>query len=204
MRPYRLGLTGSIGMGKTTTASMFAAAGIPVFDSDAMVHRLYSKGGAAVQPVSEAFPESIKDGSVSRSALSKSLLQDPAGFEKLNAIIHPLVAEARAHFLDKARADGAELVVFDIPLLFETGSKDEVDGVLVVTAPEAVQRERVMGREGMTEAKFNNIRSRQLADEEKCARADFIIDTSQGLETARKAVHDLIVHLKTATNHGTH
>lgn len=190
-------------MGKTTTASMFAAAGIPVFDSDAIVHRLYAKGGAAVESVGKAFPESLENGSISRSELSDCLKKDPIGFEKLNAIVHPLVADARADFLEKVRAEGADLVVFDIPLLFETGSEDQLDGVLVVTAPEAVQRERVMGREGMTEEKFTNILFRQLPDAEKRARADFIIDTSKGLEPARLAVEGLILHLKASANHDT-
>ncbi len=190
-------------MGKSTTASMFAAAGIPVFDSDAIVHDLYAKGGAAVKPVSEAFPESLDNGSISRFWLSKSLTDDPAGFEKLNAIVHPLVAEERARFLENARADGAELVVFDIPLLFETGGQDHVDGILVVTAPASVQQERVLARAGMTEEKFSSILARQVPDAEKRARADFIIDTSEGLESARRAVEDLILHLKAQTNHDT-
>jgi len=190
-------------MGKSTTASMFAAAGIPVFDSDAIVHDLYAKGGAAVKPVSEAFPEILDNGSISRSSLSRSLTDNPAGFEKLNRIVHPLVAEERSRFLDAAHADGAELVVFDIPLLFETGGHDLVDGVLVVTAPAAIQRERVLGRTGMTEEKFASILARQVPDAEKRARADFIIDTSEGLESARKAVDDLILHLKAQTNHDT-
>jgi dephospho-CoA kinase len=196
----RLGLTGSIGMGKSTTARMFAEAGVPVFDSDAVVHRLYAAGGAAVAPVAAAFPGVVEDGAISRPKLSAALAGDSGGFDRLNAIVHPLVAREREHFLAEAEADGHRLVVFDIPLLFETGGDALVDGVLVVTAPESVQRQRVLARPGMTDAKLDQILSRQTPDAEKRERADFIIDTSEGLDAARKAVDSLIVELSERSN----
>jgi dephospho-CoA kinase len=197
---YKLGLTGSIGMGKSTTARMFARAGVPVFDSDAVVHRLYTQGGAAVAPVEAAFPGVTEAGAISRQKLSAALSRDPSGFDRLNRIVHPLVAEERARFLAQAKAGRHELVVFDIPLLFETGSEAFVDGVLVVTAPADVQRERVLSRSGMTEEKFAKILARQTPDAEKRARADFLIDTSEGLEAAQKAVESLIAELSARSN----
>lgn len=200
MSVYRLGLTGSIGMGKSTTAEMFREAGIPVFDSDAIVHELYARGGEAVPLIAEAFPSVIENGEVSREKLSTVLAAEPSGFDRLNAIVHPLVLEKRQVFLEKAGQDGAPLVVFDIPLLFETGAETSVDGVLVATAPEAVQRERVLGRPGMTEAKFDQILSRQTPDSEKRKRADFLIDTSLGHEAAWKSVEELIAELMGRSN----
>lgn len=204
MSVYKLGLTGSIGMGKSTTANMFRDAGIPVFDSDAAVHALYARGGEAVPLIAAAFPGSVEDGEVSRAKLSAVLAKDASGFDRLNAIVHPLVAAKRRDFLEAARQAGAPIVVLDIPLLFETGAETSVDGVLVVTAPEAVQRERVMAREGMTEAKFQQILSRQVPDAEKRKRADFLIDTSLGFEAARKSVEELIAGLKAASNQSRH
>ncbi|WP_421789554.1 dephospho-CoA kinase [Hyphobacterium sp.] len=200
MKVYKLGLTGSIGMGKSTTASMFADAGVPVFDSDAIVHDLYAKDGGAVAPLESVFPEAIENGAVSRLRLSALLAQDPSRFEVLNRIVHPLVSERREAFLEKAAQAGHDLVVFDIPLLFETGGDGLVDGVLVVTAPEGIQRERVLARPGMTEKKFDYILSQQTPDAEKRARADFLIDTSKGLEFAQKAVEELIGKLKKSAN----
>ncbi|WP_394693285.1 dephospho-CoA kinase [Hyphobacterium sp.] len=200
MSVYKLGLTGSIGMGKSTTASMFRDAGIPVFDSDAVVHELYGPGGKAVSLIETAFPGCIENGAVSRAKLSAALASDPGGFDRLNAIVHPLVAQTRHEFLRQAELEGEALVVFDIPLLFETGGEAGVDGVLVVTAPAEIQRDRVLARDGMTLAKYNQILSRQTPDAEKRLRADFIIDTSEGLEAARKAVDDLISKLKHETN----
>lgn len=200
MSIYKLGLTGSIGMGKSTTAKMFRDAGIPVFDSDAVVHSLYARGGKAVPIIEAAFPGSVIGGEVSRARLSDALAANPSGFDRLNAIVHPLVAAKRQAFLEEARLAGASLVVFDIPLLFETGAETGVDGILVVTAPEAVQRERVLGREGMTEAKFKQILSRQVPDAEKRKRADFLIDTSLGLDVARNSVEELISGLKAGSN----
>jgi dephospho-CoA kinase len=204
MSVYKLGLTGSIGMGKSTTANMFREAGIPVFDSDAVVHALYARGGEAVPLIEAAFPGCVEDGEVSRAKLSAALADDVSGFDRLNALVHPLVAAKRQHFLEAARQAGAPIVVLDIPLLFETGAETSVDGILVVTAPEAVQRERVMAREGMTEAKFQQILSRQVPDAEKRKRADFLIDTSLGFEAARKSVEELIAGLKAATNQSRH
>lgn len=200
MSVYKLGITGSIGMGKSTTAKMFREAGIPVFDSDAVVHELYARGGKAVPLIEAAFPGVIDNGEVCREKLSSALAADPTGFDRLNALVHPLVLETRQAFLEDTRKNGAPLVVFDIPLLFETGAEASVDGILVVTAPEEVQRERVMGRAGMTEAKFKQILSRQIPDAEKRKRADFLIDTSLGYEAARKSVEELIAELKAGSN----
>ena len=186
----RLGLTGSIGMGKSTTAGMFAEAGILVHDSDAVVHELYA--GKVAPVIEAAFPGTVRDGAVDRAALGERVLGDPAALARLEAIVHPLVAEAEAAFVRAARARGDTLVVLDIPLLFETEALDRVDKVLVVSAPETVQRERVMARTGMTEARFGAIRARQVPDQVKRARADFIIDTSLGMDCARAKVADLI------------
>lgn len=203
MTVYKLGLTGSIGMGKSTTAAMFAQAGVPVFDSDAIVHELYKQGGAAVDPIGEAFPGAMVDNAVSRRRLSAILAEDPSQFAKLNRIVHPLVAKARERFLADAIKNRHTLVVFDIPLLFETGGDTMVDGVLVVTAPPNVQRERVLARNSMTEDKFNQILEQQVPDAEKRERADFLIDTSLGFDAARKAVEELIVELSQGPNQAT-
>jgi len=200
MSVYKLGLTGSIGMGKSTTANMFREAGIPVFDSDAVVHALYAAGGEAVPLIEVAFSGSVDEGEVSRAKLSEALQADPTGFDRLNAIVHPLVLERRQEFLEAAKANGAALVVFDIPLLYETSGHTNVDGVLVVTAPENIQRQRVLARKGMTKAKLDQILTRQIPDAEKRQRADFVIETHYGLEAARKSVEDLILKLKTESN----
>lgn len=186
----RLGLTGSIGMGKSTTAAMFAEAGIPVHDSDAAVHELYS--GDAAPLIKAAFPSTVIDGVVDRKKLGERVLGDSDALGRLEAIVHPLVAAHEAAFVDRARAQGADLVVLDIPLLFEVGAEDRVDKVLVVTAPAAVQRERVLARPGMTEERFAAILARQVPDREKRAKADFIVDTSLGMDCARAKVRDLI------------
>ena len=186
----RLGLTGSIGMGKSTTAGMFAEAGIAVHDSDAAVHELYA--GKAVPMIEAAFPGTVRDGAVDRTALGERVLGDPAALARLEAIVHPLVAEAEAAFVRAARARGDALVVLDIPLLFEVDALDRVDAVLVVSAPERVQRERVLARPGMTEARFEAVRALQVPDRVKRARADFIMDTSLGMDCARAKVADLI------------
>ncbi|MEO1039035.1 MAG: dephospho-CoA kinase [Pseudomonadota bacterium] len=183
-----IGLTGSIGMGKTTTAGLLADEGCPVFDADAAVGRLYGVGGGAVEPIRRAFPGAIKSGAVDRDRLSDLLQADPSRFEALEKIVHPLVAEARARFVETARQAGAGFVVFDIPLLFETGMDAEVDHVMVVSAPYAVQRERVLARPGMNEDKFKAILARQMPDSEKRARADIVIDSSRGIEAARDQV----------------
>jgi dephospho-CoA kinase len=168
-----LGLTGSIGMGKTTTAALFAERGVPVWDADAAVARLYAKAGGAVPPLSEAFPEAVRDGAVDRAALRRLIAEDPTALARVEAIVHPLVAADRAAFL--AAAD-APVVLLDVPLLFETGL--EVDRSVVVTAPPEVQRDRVLARGTMTEAAFEDILSRQMPDAEKRARADYVIHTT--------------------------
>jgi dephospho-CoA kinase len=181
-----LGLTGSIGMGKSTTAALFREAGVPVQDADQVVAELYAQGGAAVGPVGDAFPGVAKDRAIDRAALSARVLGDPAALGRLEAIVHPLVRAARDRFLEAHRA--ADVVVFDVPLLLETGVDQDVDAVVVVSAPEAVQRERVLARPDMTETKFAQILARQLPDAEKRARADFVIDTGRGIEAARERV----------------
>jgi len=183
-----IGLTGSIGMGKSTTAAMFREAGVPVHDADAAVRDLYAPGGAAVQPVGAAFPGVVMDGAIDREALRQAVLGRPEALAALNAIVHPLVSAERAAFLDRARAEGAPVAVFDIPLLFETGGHEKVDAVVVVTAPAQVQRDRVLSRPGMTPERLDAILASQMADAEKRARAHFVIDTSQGLEAARADV----------------
>lgn len=198
-----IGLTGSIGMGKTTTARLFAEEGLPVFDADAAVHALYGPDGDATGPIETAFPGTTGPNGVDRTRLSALLRDDPAGFEKLEAIVHPLVAEARLDFLAKARAQGHWGVILDIPLLFETGQADAFDTLIVVSAPEEVQRKRVLARPGMSRAKFDAILARQTPDVDKRARADFVIDTSRGIEVARTQVRRVIAALRPAANGGT-
>lgn len=189
---FRLGLTGSIGMGKSTTAQMFADAGCAVWDADAAVHRLYAQGGAAVEPMAEAFPEAIEDGAVSRAILKTVISADPKALKRIEGIVHPLVAADRAAFIKQA---GADILVFDIPLLFETGGEATMDAVAVVFVPEDVQQARVMARGTMTEDQFLTIRSKQMPASEKCARADFVIETDT-LEHARTQVHHVIEQIK--------
>ncbi|MDO5529623.1 MAG: dephospho-CoA kinase [Paracoccus sp. (in: a-proteobacteria)] len=184
---YRLGLTGSVGMGKSTTSAMFADRGHPVWDADAAVHQLYAKGGAAVAPVGEVFPGAIKGDAIDRAALRAALAADPDGFARLEAIVHPLVAADRASFLEEAQQAGAAIAVFDIPLLFETGPDAQMDGVAVVSAGADLQRSRVLSRPGMTAEAFALILSRQMSDAEKRARADWVIPT-ETLDGARAAV----------------
>ena len=187
-----IGLTGSIGMGKSTTAAMFADAGVPVWDADAAVHRLYTKGGAAVGPIKAQFHDAVVDGAVSRDVLKHLIGADPSVLQTIEGIVHPLVAADRATFI----ADHPDqIVLFDIPLLFETGADHWIDHIVVVTAPEAVQRARVLDRGTMTAAQFDLILSKQMPDAEKRARADTIIDT-QTMDGARAAVHDLIANLR--------
>tara|TARA_A100001391_G_scaffold184661_4_gene152687 strand:+ start:102 stop:695 length:594 start_codon:yes stop_codon:yes gene_type:complete len=192
-----IGLTGSIGMGKSATARLFREAGIPVFDSDACVHALYDAGGAAVGPVEAAFPGSLaEDGSIDRVRLSRQLNENPDGFARLEAIVHPLVAEARQHFLDAARKDGADIVILDVPLLFETGGHEHVDAVIAVHAPHHVRRERVLQRPGMTEDKLAAIIARQTPDSVKLEKADYIVETSGGFDDARQQVGKIIAALR--------
>lgn len=188
-----IGLTGSVGMGKSTTAGMFAAAGLPVFDADAAVHRLYE--GAAVAPVEAAFPGVARDGRIDREELGKKVIGDAIAMRRLEAIVHPLVRAAREAFLAKARAAGAPMAVLDIPLLYETGGEAEVDTVVLVSAPKAVQKARVLARPGMTEARFAAILAKQMPDAEKRRRADHIIETGDGLEAAERQVQALVRQL---------
>jgi dephospho-CoA kinase len=187
-----IGLTGSIGMGKTTTADMFADEGAPVWSADGAVHTLYAKGGGAVAPIRAAFPEAVVADEVDRAVLSKIVQDAPESLARLEAIVHPLVAENRTGFLDRARHSDRPAAVLDVPLLFETGGDRLVDAVVVVSAPEAVQRERVLGRPGMDEAKLAALLERQMPDERKRAGADFVIDTSQGLDHARGQVREIL------------
>jgi dephospho-CoA kinase len=187
-----IGLTGSIGMGKSTTAAMFRELGVPVYDADAAVHELYDEGGAAVEAVGKAFPGTVKDGRVDREALRQAVLGDPEALKRLNAIVHPLVGRDRVGFFQKAEADGADMVVLDIPLLFETGGHANVDAVVVASAPAAMQRERVLARPGMTPERLDAILAQQLADADKRARAHFVVDTSRGLAPAREQVAEII------------
>jgi dephospho-CoA kinase len=187
-----LGLTGSIGMGKSTTGRMFADEGALVWDADAAVHRLYARGGAAVGPLGEAFPDVVVDGAVDRVQLAEALGRDEDAFRRLEAIVHPLVAQDRAQDLAAARAEGVRLAVLDIPLLFETGGEAFVDAVVVVTADPEVQAARVLGRPGMTRERFEAILARQTPDAEKRRRADFVIDTGHGLEAARDQVREIV------------
>lgn len=185
-----LGLTGSIGMGKSTTAKMFVEAGVPVHDADAAVHRLYA--GRAAPLIEEAFPGTVCEGTVDRARLSAAVLNDTDAMARLEAIIHPLVRDEEVAFLERHRRAGADLVVLDIPLLFEVGAEDRVDRIVVVTASPEEQRRRVLRRPGMTEERFEAILARQVPDAEKRAKADFIIDTGKGFESARRDVAAII------------
>lgn len=199
-RPFLLGLTGSIGMGKSTTAEMFRAEGVPVWDADAAVHRIYGAGGSGAVALSPLVPGVVTpDGGVDRAALRAAIGEDPALLGRVEALIHPLVAEDRAAFLAAAEAG---LVVCDIPLLFETGADAWLDAVLVVTAPPEVQRARVMARPDMTEQDFARYLARQTPDAEKRARADHVIDTSLGIEHARGQVRSLVARLNGSRNGG--
>ena len=187
-------MTGSIGMGKSTTAEMFAARGVPVHDADACVHALYE--GRAVPLIGDAFPGTIVDGKVDRSRLSKQVLGNPEAMKRLEEIVHPLVREEEQTFLDLARLDGHSVVLMDIPLLFETGGEDRVDVVVVVTADADIQRERVLSRDGMSEERFQAILQKQVPDAEKRKRADFLIDTGLGMEAADKRVGDILEQIR--------
>jgi dephospho-CoA kinase len=194
-----IGLTGSIGMGKTTTSQMFADAGAAVFDADACVHDLYAKGGAAVPIIRAVFPDAIIDGAIYRGQLSKHFQKDPLHIQVLESFIHPLVGEARAEAMKEAVAMGKEIMVFDVPLLFETGGDQFVDKIVVVSAAADVQRERVMSRPDMTQEKFEMILSRQTPDAEQRKRADYIIETDKGLDFARAQVQNIMIDLGKGT-----
>lgn len=191
--PVRLGVTGSIGMGKSTVAAMFADEGVPVFDADAVVHQLQGPGGALVAAIEAEFPDTTSALGVDRTLLREAVLGDDAAMRRLEAIVHPAVAEARARFV--AMNQGAPLLVFDIPLLFEAGGHAEMDKIAVVSASPEVQRARVLARPGMTAERFEIILARQMPDAEKRARADFVIPTGGSLETTRAAVRDVIACL---------
>lgn len=191
----RLGLTGSIGMGKSTIANMFRDEGIPVWDADEAVHRLYATSPVVKQRLTDAFGDVVTDGRVDRIKLSAALKTVEHGFDRLNAIVHPLTVDDRNLFMEAESRRGAALVVADIPLLFETGAEAQLDDVLVVSAPANVQKARVMARSGMTEDKFAAIVSRQMPDAEKRRRADFVIDTGQSLDACRAEVRQLIGRL---------
>ncbi|MCV3239202.1 dephospho-CoA kinase [Mesorhizobium sp. ZC-5] len=196
-----LGLTGSIGMGKSTTAKMFVEAGVPVHDSDAAVHRLYA--GAATPLVEAAFPGTTVDGAVDRARLSSTVLGNPSAIKRLEQIVHPLVRADANAFVEDNRGRGSPLVVLDIPLLFETGGRNRVDKVVVVTAPADTQRARVLARPGMTAAKFAAILANQVPDAEKRRQADFIIDTGKGMAVARREVRRIIDTLTSKAEQNT-
>jgi dephospho-CoA kinase len=187
---FILGLTGSVGMGKSTTAGFFAEAGVPVHDADAAVHRAYE--GPAVAAIEAAFPGATADGKVDRTKLAARVLGDATALKRLEAIVHPLVRESERRLVAEAEAQGAKVVVLDIPLLFETGGDKRVDAVVVASAPVEVQRARVLARPGMTEEKLAAILAKQMPDAEKRRRADFVVDTSRGLEAARAQVHAIL------------
>lgn len=190
----RIGLTGSIGMGKSTAAKLFADAGIPVNDSDAVVHELYA--GEAAQLIEAEFPGTVRNGVVDRQELGRQLSRRPDGFKTLEAIVHPLVRQRETEFVAREQARGSEIVLLDIPLLFETGAETRVDIIVVVSCDPQIQRDRVLARPGMTEEKFNMIRSRQTPDAEKRERADYVIDTGHAIEITRGRVSEIIAVLK--------
>jgi dephospho-CoA kinase len=195
-RPFVIGLTGSIGMGKTETAKLFQRAGIPVYHADAVVHGLYDIGGAAVKPIGDSFPGVVENGRVNREKLASIAAGDEAAFKRLESIVHPLVREEQRKFLAEAARQGAEFTVLDIPLLFETGQQDRMDAVVVASAPAAVQRTRVFARPGMSEEKFAVMLARQWSDAEKRAKADFVIETDKGLDHAYEQVKQVIEALR--------
>lgn len=196
---FILGLTGSVGMGKSVTAQFFAEEGVPVHDADAAVHRLYE--GEAVVPIEAAFPGTTAHGKVDRPKLADRVLGDPAALLKLEGIVHPLVRREEERFLAAAERSGAPVAVLDIPLLFETGAEKRCDAVVVVSAPAELQRERVMARPGMTAEKFAAILAKQMPDADKRARADFVVDSSQGLEDAHRQVREILAKIRNMPTH---
>ena len=185
-----LGLTGSIGMGKSTTATLFAEAGVPVYDADATVHMLYE--GEAVSAIEAAFPGTTANGKVDRSKLSARVVHDPAAINQLEQIVHPMLGASRQKFLADAERSGAAVAVVDVPLLFETGGEKRVDAVVVVTTTPELQRQRILARDNMTSEKLDAILARQLPDAEKRRRADFVVDTSDGLDPVRLRIQDIL------------
>lgn len=194
-----LGLTGSIAAGKTTVAAIFRELGIPVFDADAEVHRLYEKGGPAVRPIENVFPLAITNGRVDRAKLAEILVGNPAAMARLESIVHPLVRKSEVEFLGRCRAANSPLAVLDIPLLFETGRTGDVDKILVVSAPDNVRRQRAIARPGMSDEKFDMIERRQMPDSRKRQRADFIVQGHGGLESARHQIKAIVDSLTAAT-----
>jgi len=192
---FVLGLTGSLGMGKSTTAKFFAEEGIPLYDADAAVHQLYE--GEATPLIEAAFPGTTTGGRVDRDKLAKKVLGDTAAIKKLESIIHPLVGRAEARFIEEAARKGAAVAVLDIPLLYETGAERRCDAVVVASAPAEVQRTRAFERPGMTEEKFGAILAKQMPDAEKRARADFVVDTSRGFDPARAQVREILARVAT-------
>ena len=189
-----LGLTGSIGMGKTTTARFFADEGVPVLDADAVVHQLYD--GEAVAAIEKAFPGTSRDGRIDREELSRRVVGSPEALKQLEAIVHPLVRAAQARFLADAERSGAPVAVLDVPLLFESGGDRRVDAVVVVSAPADVQRARTLDRAGMTAEKFEALLQKQMPDDEKRRRADFVVDTSQSFDSARAQVRAILASVR--------
>ncbi len=185
-----LGLTGSIGMGKSTTAKLFAEAGVPVYDADATVHKVYE--GEAVPAIEAAFPGTTVNGRVDRARLSERVVHDPASMKRLENIVHPMLRAHHQKFLDDAERSGAPVAVVDIPLLFETGGEKRVDAVVVVTTSPEIQRQRILARENMTPEKLDAILSRQMPDSDKRQRADFVVDTSHGLDPVRSHIKDIL------------
>lgn len=194
---FLLGLTGSIGMGKSTTAKMFLDEGCAVWDADAVVHRLYSNGGAAVDPIKDIFPQAIEDGSVSRPALKSIISEIPHALRQIEQIVHPLVARDRAAFIGAAKAD---IVVLDIPLLFETGGAAQMDAVACVTVLAETQQDRVMERGTMTQSQFEAIKAKQMPNAEKCARSDYVIETDT-IDHARRQVQDVVADIRGKLRH---
>ena len=185
-----LGLTGSIGMGKSTTAKLFAEAGVPVYDADATVHKIYQ--GEAAPAIETAFPGTTVDGRVDRQKLSAKVVHDPAAIKQLEAIVHPMLRSYHQKFLEEAEASGATVVVMDVPLLFETGGDQRVDAVVVVTTSQELQRERILARGTMSSDALDSILARQMPDSEKRKRADFVVDTSHGLDPVRAQIRDIL------------
>ena len=185
-----LGLTGSIGMGKSTTAKLFVEAGVPVYDADATVHMIYE--GEAAPAIEAAFPGTTVDGKVDRTKLSAKVVHDAAAMKRLEQIVHPMLRAYHQKFLDEAEQSGAPVAVVDVPLLFETGGEKRVDAVVVVTTSPEVQRQRILARDNMTAEKLEAILARQLPDAEKRKRADFIVDTSHGLDPVRARIQDIL------------
>jgi dephospho-CoA kinase len=190
-----IGLTGSIGMGKSTVAKMMKGFGLPVYSADEAVHEVMKKGGSAVRPVRKFFPESIKKGAVDRMSLSRSIASDPRRLRQLERIIHPLIRESERAFLKKAKERKAPAVVLEIPLLFETGAEKRCDVVLCVSSPRKIQKERVLGRKGMTEEKFRALIARQMPSSEKCKRANYVVPTGTTLAETKDSLRRLLVKL---------